>query len=299
MNELKLNTEFDPQYGNAININEDIVRITCNNPSPFTFTGTNTYIIGEKNLGIIDPGPKNQEHLEAIMDAIAGRAVSHILITHTHSDHSPLARELQEITKAKIVAQGKHKAARKLKEGEQNPLDASADYEFEPDEIIKHEEIIENGEWQLIALHTPGHTANHMAFAQKNREYMFSGDHVMGWATTIVAPPDGAMDAYMKSLKVMLQHKQQIYLPAHGDKIENAHEFVRALQKHRKMREKNILQQIKKGENEIMKIVKQLYQSVDPKLHGAAALSVSAHLEDLINKKKVKENNGKYHLNDE
>ena len=287
MSKLKLNNEFDPQYTKAVKINGDIVRITCNNPSAFTFYGTNTYIIGTKNLGVIDPGPDDDEHLKTIIKTINGRKVSHILVTHTHCDHSPLARKLQELTKAPIFAYGPHQTAREMKVGESNPLEASSDYEFSPDVKVKHKEIIKGDEWELLALHTPGHTANHLAFAQVGHDYLFSGDQVMAWATSVVAAPDGSMADYMESLEVLLQQEQQTYLPGHGPVLENAHEFVRALRTHRKMRETAIIEQIKKGNGSISEIVAVLYKNVDARLHGAAALSVGAHIEDLIEKKKI------------
>lgn len=263
-------------------------RIVCGNASPFTFHGTNTYLLGEEKVAVIDPGPPNDAHLKAIVKAIGGREVSHIIVTHTHMDHSPLAKPLQEITGARTFAEGPHRPARPLNIGENNPLDASADTDFVPDVVIAHGDIIEGNGWKLKGIFTPGHTANHMAFAWQDTDYLFPGDHVMAWATSIVAPPDGAMSDYMASLEVLLAEEQQIYFPGHGGRLDNAHAFVRALRTHRKMREQAVLNQIKKGHHFIPDMVAIIYATTDKKLHSAAGLSVLAHLEDLVAKGKVK-----------
>jgi len=251
----KFKTDFNPRHGEAVELVPGLQRIVCNNASPFTFHGTNTYLLGDKKIAVIDPGPPNDAHLEAIKKAIDGREVSHIIVTHTHMDHSPLAEPLKKFTGAPTYGEGPHRPARALNIGENNPLDASADSDFIPDVVIAHGDIIEGKGWKLKALFTPGHTANHMAFAWQDTDYLFPGDHVMAWATSIVAPPDGAMSDYMASLEVLLAEKQQIYFPGHGGRLDNAHAFVRALRTHRKMRETAIYDQIKKGRNKIPDMV--------------------------------------------
>ncbi|MEM8749367.1 MAG: MBL fold metallo-hydrolase [Pseudomonadota bacterium] len=270
----------------------NIQRVTANNPSPFTFHGTNSYILGTNSLAVIDPGPNDPDHLDALIKAIAGRPVSHIFVTHTHMDHSPLARPLQDLTGAAIYAEGVHRPARPLALGEVNTLDASGDNEFVPDHIVKNDDEIEGDGWSLRAHFTPGHTANHMAFSLTGTDFMFSGDHVMAWATSIVAPPDGSMKDYMASLEVMLAQNQQTYLPGHGGRLENAHGFVRALRAHRRMREQAVLDQIRKGRHSIPDIVSVIYRNTDKRLHGAAGLSVLAHLEDLLAQGKVVSDSG-------
>ncbi|MEE9315163.1 MAG: MBL fold metallo-hydrolase [Rhizobiaceae bacterium] len=284
----KFRTEFDPKYGEAVEMVPGLSRITCNNPSPFTFHGTNTYLLGDNKVAVIDPGPADEEHLKAIIEAIGGRPVSHIIVTHTHVDHSPLARPLAEHTGASIYAEGPHRPARPLNTGEVNFLDASGDMDFTPDIALEHGDILEGDGWSLTSLFTPGHTANHMAFGWNNTDYLFPGDHVMAWATSIVAPPDGAMSDYMASLEVLLKQPQKIYFPGHGGRLENAHAFVRALRTHRKMRETAILGQIRKGNETIPKMVAVIYRTTDKKLHGAAGLSVLAHIEDLVAKGAVR-----------
>jgi len=287
MSSPKFRMQFDPRHGEAVEIAPGISRVVCNNPSLFTFHGTNSYLLGTHEVAVVDPGPLNDEHFDALIAAIAGRPVSHILITHTHVDHSPLARRLQDITGAKTFAEGAHRAARPLASGETNALDASGDADFVPDVILSHGDIVEGDGWTAKALFTPGHTANHLAFALQGTDYMLSGDHVMAWATSIVAPPDGSMADYMASLEVMLAEPQQTYFPGHGGRLENAHAFVRALRAHRKMREQAVLDQVRKGRETIPDMVAVIYRSTDPKLHGAAGLSVLAHLEDLVGKGSV------------
>ncbi len=259
-----------------------LMRITANNPSPFTFHGTNTYILGEERVAVIDPGPHDDEHLSAILNAVGGRPVSHILVTHTHMDHSPLARLLQAKTGAPILAEGPHRPARSLNIGETNTLDASADLDFNPDHKLSHGEVVDGDGWALKALFTPGHTANHMAFEWCNTDYLIPGDHVMAWATSIVAPPDGAMADYMASLEILMKQPQTTYFPGHGGRLENAPAFVRALRTHRKMRETAVLEQIRNGQTSIQAMVAVIYHTTDKRLHGAAGLSVLAHIEDLV-----------------
>lgn len=279
--------EFKPHHGEAVPVAKDILRVTAPNSGPFTFHGTNSYIVGSNSLAVIDPGPNDETHLETLLKAIDGRAVTHIAVTHTHMDHSPLARKLAKITGARIVAEGTHRAARDLHIGEQNPLDAAADRDFEPDVTIGHGDLVKGDSWGLEAVYTPGHTANHMAYALQDRNIMFSGDHVMGWATSIVAPPDGSMSDYMTSLDTLTKRKESTYFPGHGGRLDKAREFTRALRAHRRMRETAILSRIRRGGRTIPEIVAVIYKDTDPRLHGAAALSVMAHLEDLVSSGRV------------
>ena len=287
MSSPEFRTEFDPCHGDLVEMVPGLSRIVADNGGPFTFHGTNTYLLGEERVAVIDPGPPDDDHLKAIIKAIGGRPVSHIIVTHTHMDHSPLALPLQKITGAPIFAEGPHRPARELNLGEINPLDASADSDFKPDHAVAHGDVIDGDGWSLTSLFTPGHTANHMAFAWNDTDYLIPGDHVMAWATSIVAPPDGSMADYMASLDVLLQQDQQIYFPGHGGRLENAHKFVRALRAHRKMREQAVLDQVRKGRETIPEMVAVIYRSIDPKLHGAAGLSVLAHLEDLVGRNAV------------
>lgn len=274
--------DFKPAHGEAVPVADDVQRITVNNPGPFTFHGTNTYIVGRGSVAVIDPGPENEAHFQALMAALKGREVTHIAVSHTHRDHSPLARRLKEATGAILVGEGPHRAARPLHEGETNPFAESSDMGFAPDITLADGERIEGDGWSLIAVATPGHTANHMAFALEGTGMLFSADHVMAWATSIVAPPDGAMADYMVSLDKLLAREDRLYLPGHGGPVTEPASFVRALKAHRKMRERAVLERLRAGDRTIPDMVKVIYASTDPRLHGAAALSVLAHIEDLI-----------------
>jgi glyoxylase-like metal-dependent hydrolase (beta-lactamase superfamily II) len=273
--------QFVPAYGSAVPVGENIERVTVNNPSPFTFHGTNTYILGHKSVCVIDPGPEDEAHFQTLMEALKGREVTHIAVSHTHRDHSPLARRLKEVTDAVLVGEGPHRAARPLHNNEVNPFAESSDILFVPDITLKHRERIEGDGWAMTALATPGHTANHMAFALDNG-IVFSADHVMAWATSIVAPPDGAMADYMRSLDMLIERKDRLYLPGHGGPVLNPPAFCRGLRTHRRMRERAVLERIKAGDRLIPDMVKVIYRETDPRLHGAAALSVLAHIEDLV-----------------
>ncbi len=281
------NREFDPAYGIAVPVAEGVQRMTVNNPSAFTFHGTNSYIVGKKSVAAIDPGPEDEAHFNALMAALEGRELTHIFVSHTHRDHSPLAARLKQATGAVIVAEGPHRAARPLHEGEKNPFAESSDSDFKPDIALADGESITGDGWTLTALHTPGHTANHAAFALDGTGIVFSADHVMAWATTIVAPPDGAMSDYMRSLDKLLMRQDRLFLPGHGGPVTEPSAFMRGLRAHRRMRETAILARMKAGDRSIADMVKVIYRNTDPRLHGAAALSVLAHLEDLIEKGEV------------
>lgn len=284
---LDFDLAFEPAHGSAVPVADLVQRVTANNPSPFTFHGTNSYIVGGDTVAVIDPGPEDEAHFQALMAALAGRRVSHIMVSHTHKDHSPLSRRLREATGAPIVAEGVHRAARPLHEGESNPFAESSDMEFVPDIALSDGEAIEGDGWRLSTILTPGHAANHASFALDGTGIVFSGDHVMAWATSIVAPPDGAMGDYIASLERMLERDDHLYLPGHGGPVRQPASFVRALRTHRRMRERAILERIRSGDRFIADMVKVIYASTDPRLHGAAALSVLAHLEDLVDKGEI------------
>jgi glyoxylase-like metal-dependent hydrolase (beta-lactamase superfamily II) len=278
---------FQPAHGEAVPVAEHVQRITVNNPGPFTFHGTNSYIVGDRSVCVIDPGPEDEAHFAALMAALAGREVTHIAVSHTHKDHSPLARRLKAATGATVVAEGPHRSARPLHAGEANPFAESSDLDFVPDITLGDGDVVEGDGWRLTAILTPGHTANHVAFGLDDRGIVFSADHVMAWATSIVAPPDGAMGDYMASLERLLERDDRIYFPGHGGPVKDPAAFLRGLRTHRRMRERAVLERIRAGDRLIPDMVKVIYATTDPKLHGAAALSVLAHIEDLVEKGEV------------
>lgn len=257
-------------------------RVMANNPGPFTFKGTISYIIGRGQVAIVDPGPDDPAHIHALLEAVRHETVTHIFVTHTHRDHSPAVPAVKAFTGATVCAEGPHRAARPLHIGEHNPLDASADRDFRPDVALKDGEVVEGNGWTIEGVATPGHTANHMAYALKGRNLLFAGDHVMAWSTSIVAPPDGAMGDYMASLQKLAKRGETVYLPGHGPAIKDAPRFVNYYILHRKAREASILRRLAKGETDIPTLVRVIYIGLDPRLTGAAGLSVLAHLEDLV-----------------
>ena len=282
--DLDFNKDFEPAHGQAIPVAPGVQRVTVNNPGPFTFHGTNSYIVGRDTLAVIDPGPEDDAHFDALISAIGGHPVSHIFVSHTHRDHSPLARRLAQATGAIIAAEGPHRAARPLNTGEINPLDASADMDFKPDLTLGDGDRVDGDGWSITTIHTPGHTANHAVFALEGTGVLFSADHVMAWATTIVAPPDGAMADFMVSLDRLMERDDTLYLPGHGGAVTKPAQFLRGLRTHRRMRERAIIERIRAGDRTIADMVAAIYRDTDPRLHGAAALSVLAHLEDLVAK---------------
>jgi glyoxylase-like metal-dependent hydrolase (beta-lactamase superfamily II) len=277
---------FDRSFNLAPDRVQEIVpgvrAIAADNPGPFTFKGTISYIVGRDRVAIIDPGPDDAAHVAALLKAIRGETVTHVFVTHTHRDHSPAAAKIKEATGAQIFAEGPHRPARPLHTGEMRRLDASADLDFRPDVALGDGETVSGRGWTLQAVTTPGHTANHMAFAFKEANLLFAGDHVMAWSTTIVAPPDGAMTDYMASLQKLARRSEPLYLPGHGAPVRDAPRYVQYLIRHRQAREASILHRLGKGEADIPTIVRAVYIGLDAHLAGAAALSVLAHLEELV-----------------
>ena len=249
-------------------------RVLAPNPSAFTFTGTQTHIVGRGDVAVIDPGPDIPSHIDALLKATAGERIVAIVCTHTHRDHSPGTRPLQAATGAPIIGC----APLALVGGDD---DESFDPDYVADRVLADGEALEGPGWTLEAVATPGHTSNHVCFALPESRALFSGDHVMGWSTSIVSPPDGDMGAYVASLEKLLGRDDAIYYPAHGPAVDEPRKLVRGLILHRMQREAGILAELKAGKADIPSIVASLYRAVDPRLHPAAARSVLAHLIDL------------------
>ena len=260
-------------YGAAAPVSPLVRRVIARNPSPFTFHGTGTYIVGQGRVAVIDPGPLDAEHLRALERVLHGETVTHILITHTHRDHSPAAAPLKEATGAPTFAFGPHgtpPGGPGVEEG--------GDHLFQPDERLPDGALVEGDGWTLEAVHTPGHTSNHMCFGLREEKTLFSGDHVMGWSTTVVSPPDGDMADYMASLERLLGRDDAVIIPTHGPPITDPRGHVAALFDHRVEREDQILACIGDGTVRIPDMVARIYAEVPVNLHKAAARSVHAHL---------------------
>jgi glyoxylase-like metal-dependent hydrolase (beta-lactamase superfamily II) len=280
--DIPFNKAFDLPPDTVREIAPGVRAVVANNPSPFTFKGTMSYIIGRGKVAILDPGPDDDAHVAALLDAVRNETVTHIFVTHTHRDHSPAVPKIKAATGATVFAEGPHRLARPLHIGEAGRLDASADMDFRPDVALKDGETVSGDGFTLEAITTPGHTANHMAFAYKERDLIFAGDHVMAWSTTIVAPPDGAMSDYMASLHKLAARREPLYLSGHGAPIPEAPRYVAHLIRHRQAREASLLHRLNKGPADIPTLVKAVYIGLDPRLTGAAGLSVLAHMEDLV-----------------
>ena len=252
-------------------------RLIAPNPSAFTFTGTCSYIIGEGDVAILDPGPDNDAHLAALIEAVSRERLAYIIVTHTHRDHSSLAGRLRAATGAPIVGARPHLP----RPGAAQGLDASHDMTYAPDQILREGDSVAFGGAKLGAIATPGHAANHLVFEFAEEKALFSGDHVMAWSTSVVAPPDGSMSDYMASLEKLRLRDDQIYWPGHGGAVRDPNRYVRALMSHRRQREAAILTRLEAGPATIPEIVEKVYAGLNPKLVGAARLSTLAHLEDL------------------
>ncbi len=268
--------KFD--YGACDQVSPLIRRVVANNPGPFTYLGTGTYIIGKGEVAVIDPGPDLPEHLDALMAALEGETVTHILVTHHHSDHSPLARPLQEKTGAKIY--GCAVAAQAV--DSVVITEAGHDLTFTPDiDICGGGAIFKGPGWTLEAIATPGHTSNHICFALAEENALFSGDHIMGWSTTVVSPPDGDMTAYMESLDLVQARGFTTLWPTHGPPVLEVEPFIAAYIAHRRAREAQVLKAVSEGHGRIKDMVPVLYAEVDKRLWPAAARSVLGHIIDL------------------
>lgn len=272
-------------YAVAEQVDPLVRRVLARNPSPFTFTGTQSYIVGAgSEVAVIDPGPDEPEHLSALLEAIGGAKVVAICCTHTHRDHSPAAAPLAALTGAPIVG-----CAPLTLDDDGPRADAAFDPSYRPDRVLADGEGVSGEGWSLVALATPGHTSNHLCFALPESGVLFTGDHVMGWSTSVVSPPDGDMTQYLASLQKLHEREDRIYLPAHGPAVDRPRQLVRGMLGHRRSREKQILRQIGEGRTRIAEMVPQMYKGIDQRLWPAAGRSVHAHLIDLAGRGEVVE----------
>jgi glyoxylase-like metal-dependent hydrolase (beta-lactamase superfamily II) len=281
-----------PERG-LIQISPLLRRLIANNAGPFTFTGTCSYIVGHGRVAVVDPGPDGDaQHIARLLDAIRGETLSHVVVTHTHRDHSPAARALKAATGAPIVGCDRHRSARAHKTGTRTVIDSAADLDHIPDQLMREGDAITGPGWTLTAIATPGHTANHLAFALKEENALLSGDQVMAWSTTIVAPPDGSMADYMASLQHLLEFSHRVYWPGHGGPVAHPDRYVRGLASHRRQRERMIFDAVKGGAQDLPSIVAAAYPAIAPALTGAASLSTLAHLEWLAERGEVVSDRG-------
>lgn len=266
---------LDFEYGRCDQLSSLVQRVIADNPGPFTYTGTGVFIIGDKNVCVIDPGPATEKHEAALDKALEGRKVTHIVVTHHHLDHSPLAKPLAEKHGCQVYGHSLH--SKTCDDGDV-VLEAGDDLSFKPDVEIRDGHIIKGDGWTMQAIHTPGHTSNHLCFALKEENTVFSGDHIMGWSTSVVSPPDGDMGDYLRSLEKIYAQHFDIVRPTHGPAITEVDTFIRAYIDHRLAREVQIAEALGNGLNSIFDIVAKLYAKVDKRLHPAAAHSVLSHL---------------------
>ena len=289
--DIPFRRDLDFTYGEARDLSPLVRRVIAENPSLFTFHGTGTYIVGRGEVAIIDPGPDLAGHVTALLDVVKGETVSHILITHTHRDHSPAAAAIKQATGAKTYGFAPHprrEAGAEIEEG--------GDHDFAPDVLVPHGAVIEGRGWTFEALHTPGHLSNHLCFALREENVLFSGDHVMGWSTSIVSPPEGDMRAYFASLRLVLGREEQLFYPTHGAPVTEPRALVAALLAHREEREQQIVETLKGGAKTIPEMVAIIYRDVDQRLHGAAGRSVLAHLLHLVETGRVQAEGARYRL---
>jgi len=311
-------TDIDPQYGNVVEVTPTIRRVVANNPGRFTFTGTGTYIVGRGQVAVIDPGPEDDEHVASILAAVAGEEITHIIVTHTHRDHSPSSRPLQTATGAPIYGFGSHPTPPKDaairakpttwdallpteeeleellksmpsagKNDSEHDQDEPGDTAFSPDFEVGHGDTIAGGTWTLEVVHTPGHISNHLCFGYKEENSLFSGDHVMGWSTSVIPEPEGSMNEYMDSLGLLLERSDNFFYPTHGPRIPDPINFTQALINHRLDREQQILKCLESGPKTIPELVTAMYKETPHILYMAAGQSVFSHLVQLVENEAV------------
>ena len=265
-------------------VGPSVRRLIAGNGGPFTFTGTCTYVVGRGEVCVIDPGPADPTHLTLLQQSLAGETIRSILVTHTHRDHSPGATALRAATGAPIYGCAPYVPAPVPPDADLLPSDAANDRAYVPDRVLADGDVVSGPGYDLVAVATPGHAANHLAFALAQDRALFSGDHVMAWSTTVVAPPDGSMRAYRASLDKLLTRPETVYWPGHGGPVRNPARFVKALAQHRRHREAAILHRLAAGDSAVETLVARLYADLAPALKGAAALSVLAHLQELADR---------------
>lgn len=275
--------DLEFKYGDAVRVSPRVRRLIAENPGPFTYLGTGVYIIGQGDVAVIDPGPAIDKHFEALKMVLKGERITHVLVTHSHMDHSPLAHPLAKWAGCKVYAGG---AA--IPTESEVRMEAGDDLRFTPDITVKDGDVFKGSDWTIEAIATPGHTSNHFCFGLKEENALFSGDHVMGWSTTVISPPDGHMGDYFASLEKIKKRGFSTIWPTHGPPVTNVAPFLDAYIAHRKAREQAIIERLRAGDRLIPDMVKVIYKDVDKRLHPAACHSVLAHIIHLVETGRVK-----------
>lgn len=281
---MPFSRKLEFEYGRLEQVAPMLRRIVARNPSPFTWHGTGTFVIGQGRVAVVDPGPDLQEHVDALLAALEGEIITHLLVTHTHRDHSPACRPVQAATGARTYGFGRHGSGR-IDAGLQ--VEEGADNDFVPDVLLSHGEVVNGDGWSVECVHTPGHTSNHMCYQLREHKALFSGDHVMGWSTTIISPPDGDIAAYLESLELLLERDDDCYWPTHGPRIRDPKSLVRALIAHRLERADEIRACLEDGVGRIANMVPRMYADLPEAMYPAAARSVFATLIYLMERGEV------------
>jgi glyoxylase-like metal-dependent hydrolase (beta-lactamase superfamily II) len=289
---LRFDTTFDAQHGVPVSILPGVVRITAPNSGPFTFTGTNTYVLGDKTVAIVDPGPMNIPHLKALMRYLEGRTVEAVILTHTHRDHSDLVHELGEKFEVKLWCGGQHRPSRPKRAFETDWVARDSDYGLVPDRVLRDGEEITAGGVRLQVIATPGHCSNHLCFGVVGTPWMLSGDHVMGWNSTMIAVPDGSMADYFGSLQKLFALPYQRYLPGHGGPIADGPDYARRLLAHRQMRNEQVVQAVQDGARTVGELLAKIYPKLAVNLVPAARMTLRAHIEYLDDNKRIRVQRG-------
>lgn len=280
--QLRFDSRPGPVPGAPERLAERVIRLTAPNASAYTFTGTNSYLLGEAELAVVDPGPNSDLHLDRLMAAIAGRPVRVILLTHTHVDHSALVPRLQRLTGAPVWSGGPHRLSRPLRPFEVNMLAGACDWSIQPHRILAEGERVFVGDVKIEVIRTPGHAANHLAFGLVGTPHLLTGDHVMGWNSTLVAVPDGSMADYLAALRRVIDSPYSTYLPGHGNAIENGPAYAQALLGHREKRNRQIVEAVGSGARSLGALQRQLYPNLRGALARAARMTLRAHVEYLV-----------------
>ncbi|MDC9822620.1 MBL fold metallo-hydrolase [Devosia sp. ZB163] len=281
---LRFNTEFEARTGLPVELAPGLVRVTAPNAGPYTFKGTNSFLVGTDSVAVVDPGPEDETHLEALLAAIAGRPVEAIILTHTHRDHTALVPALKAATGAPVWSGGKHRLSRPARLFEINPVGTDSDFRLEPDRVLVDGERLMVGGVPVEVVATPGHCANHLAFGLEGTSLLLTGDHIMGWNSTLVSVPDGSMADYLRSLERVIGLGYTRYVPAHGGLIENGPDYASALLAHRQERNRQVIEAVGLGARKVGDLLKPIYPDLPQPLHGAALMTLQAHAEYLADR---------------